>query len=58
MAGPVTLATTDWENVTHAGAFLLGAVLATFATLRIMRSVTNFFGSTERERRRREREDQ
>jgi hypothetical protein len=37
------MAAPQWEDVSHAGAFLLGALLATVATLRIMRSVTNFF---------------
>jgi hypothetical protein len=33
----------EWENLNLAAAFLLGAVLATIAVLRIVRSLTNFF---------------
>jgi hypothetical protein len=33
----------EWSNLTIAGAFLLGAVLATVAVLRVVRSLTNFF---------------
>ena len=43
----------DWENVTHAGAFLLGAVLATVAMLRVVRAVTTLFDDTTRRRHRR-----
>ena len=49
MARPVTLAALDWSNLSHATAFLLGATLATAATLRIVRSVTNFFASVRRD---------
>ena len=53
-------AAVDWGNLHVAGAFLLGAVLATIACLRVMRAVTNFFAGTERGlrgRRRRETDD-
>ena len=40
----------DWSNLTLAGSFLVGAALATIATLRIVRHVTAFFAKVERER--------
>lgn len=33
----------DTESLSLAGAFLAGAILATLATLHIVRSVTNYF---------------
>jgi hypothetical protein len=45
------LAAPDVESFSLAGAFLLGAMLATIATLRIVKSVTNFFGGVDRQRR-------
>lgn len=42
------MATVDAESYSLAGAFLLGAILATVAVLRIVRSVTNFFGGIDR----------
>jgi hypothetical protein len=33
----------DWENVNLAGAFVLGAVLGTLATIRVMRAVLQTF---------------
>lgn len=33
----------DWSSVTLAGAFVLGAVFGTFATLRVMRAVLGVF---------------
>jgi len=33
----------EWENVHLAGAFVLGAVLGAFATIRIMRAVLQTF---------------
>ena len=34
----------EWENVHLAGAFVLGAILGTLATIRIMRAVLQTFG--------------
>jgi len=42
----------EWENVNVAGAFIIGAVLATIATIRIVRAVS----STLREERRKDRD--
>ena len=42
----------EWTNLHVAGAFLVGAILATMATLRIVRHVTEFFAGVERRRRR------
>jgi len=39
----VLAAVGDWANLTVAGAFVLGAVLATIATLRVVRAVTSVF---------------
>ena len=47
----------DWQNVTHAGAFLLGAILATIACLRIVRAITTLFDDTTRRHRRRPPDD-
>jgi hypothetical protein len=44
------LAAVDWEALTVPGAFMLGAVLATVATIRVVRSVTNFFTHTTEHR--------
>jgi hypothetical protein len=41
----------EWSNVHLAGAFLIGAIVATVATLRVVRAVTNFFAGVERPRR-------
>lgn len=41
----------EWSNVHLAGAFLLGAILATVAVLRIVKSVTNFFAGFHEGRR-------
>ena len=46
-----------WENVSLAGAFLLGAILATIACLRIVRAVTVLFDGTRHRRRWRRRDD-
>lgn len=35
----------NWDNVNLAGAFIIGAVLATIATIRIMRVVSGAFRS-------------
>jgi len=43
---------TDWANLSVAGAFMLGAILATVATIRIVRAVS----STLREERRKDRD--
>ena len=40
----------DAESYSLAGAFLLGALLATIATLRIVRHVTDYFAGIERRR--------
>lgn len=45
----------DTDSVTLAGAFILGAILATAAMLRVLRAVTAFF--TGLERRHRDRHD-
>lgn len=50
MAGAVTLAALDWSNLNYATAFLLGAALATIATLRVVRHVTSFFQRVQRDR--------
>jgi Co/Zn/Cd efflux system component len=39
----------EWENVNIAGAFLLGAILATLATLRIVNHVSRFFAKQQRD---------
>jgi hypothetical protein len=36
------LASTEWENLTVAGAFVLGAALGTLATIRVMRVVFGY----------------
>jgi len=46
-------AAVDWQSVHLAGAFVLGAVFATIATIRITRTVAGML----REQRRRDRED-
>ena len=46
------LAAIDWDNLSHATAFLLGATLATIATLRVMRYVTDYYARRGRPRRR------
>lgn len=40
----------DWTSVHLAGAFLVGAVFATIATLRVLRAVTDFLTGLERRR--------
>jgi hypothetical protein len=55
------LATVDWSNLTVAGAFVLGAGLATLATIRVVRAVTVLFEDGPHRRRppwRRHRDDQ
>ena len=46
------MAGADVETYSLAGAFLLGAIVATIATLRVVRAVTNFFAGVDRTRRR------
>jgi hypothetical protein len=46
------LSDVDWSNLTVAGAFIAGAVLATFAMIRVVRALTVLF----REERRKDRE--
>lgn len=50
------LAALDWTTVEAAGAFVLGAVLATIAVLRVVRAVTTMFGNEIRRDRLRPRE--
>jgi hypothetical protein len=45
------VAATNWSSLTVAGAFVLGAVLATFAVLRAVRALTAMFEDTEKRRR-------
>jgi hypothetical protein len=42
----------DWSNLTVAAAFILGAVLATLATIRVVRAVAVMFGGELRRGRR------
>lgn len=51
------MANVDAESYSLAGAFLLGAILATIAVLRIVRSVTNFFAGLDTRRWRPPRHD-
>lgn len=53
------LAVDEWDSVSLAGAFLIGAILATIAVLRVVRAVTNMFEDVEvrRSRLRRRRDD-
>lgn len=39
----------EWENLSVAGAFLLGAILATIATLRVMRLTSHFLTEIQRQ---------
>ena len=58
-AAPV-LAAVDWDQLVPAGAFVLGAALATLATIRIVRAVTMLFEGSQRPlrgRRRRANDD-
>ena len=48
MAGVVG-ADVEWGNLHVAGAFLLGAIVATIATLRVVKAVTNFFAHVKRD---------
>jgi hypothetical protein len=41
----------EWENVNIAGAFIIGAVLATVATIRIVRAVTVMLRDEQRKHR-------
>ncbi len=49
------LGAVDWDNLVPAAAFVLGAVLATFATLRVVRALTGLFSDTAERHRRRDR---
>lgn len=40
----------EWESVNLAGAFILGAILATIATLRVVRAVAAMFAGQLRPR--------
>lgn len=51
------MAEVDAESLSLAGAFLLGAVFATIATLRVLRAVTDFLTGLERRQRLERRED-
>lgn len=44
------VAAIEWANLHVAGAFVLGAVLATVATLRVVRAVTAVFAPHRRRR--------
>jgi hypothetical protein len=46
------------EEWSLAGAFLLGAIFATIATLRVLRAVTDFLTGLERRRRLERRQDE
>lgn len=46
------LAAVDWGNLVPAAAFVLGAILATIATIRVVRAVTIMFGGQIHSRRR------
>jgi hypothetical protein len=45
------LAGIEWENVNIAGAFIIGAVLATVATIRIVRAVSIMLRDEQRRHR-------
>lgn len=47
----------DWEAITPAAAFTLGAILATVAVLRVVRAVAVMFGDESRRLRIRRRDD-
>lgn len=40
----------DWSNLTVAAAFILGAILATIATLRLFRIVSEYYAGIDRRR--------
>jgi hypothetical protein len=44
MAG-VVASDVQWDSLSLAGAFLIGAALATIATIRVVKHVTNYFAS-------------
>ena len=46
------MAAVSWGDLTHAGAFLVGAALATAATLRVIRHLAVMFGGDRYRRRR------
>jgi hypothetical protein len=52
------LGAVDWANLVPASAFVLGAVLATVATLRVMRAVISSFQPESRRRLTPPRKDQ
>lgn len=52
------VAAISWQDLTVPAAFLLGAGLATVATLRIVRHVVTFFTGVERRRRFRRDDDE
>ena len=45
------LAEVQWSNLTVAGAFVLGASLATLATIRVVRALSTMFADLEDRRR-------
>jgi hypothetical protein len=51
------LAAIDWDNLVPAAAFVLGAILATVAVLRVVRAVSLMFGAEIRRGRRRPPDD-
>lgn len=42
------VAATDWSNLTVAGAFLVGAAMATIATIRVMKHITGYYAAIRR----------
>jgi len=52
------LGAVDWSNLTVAGAFIVGAVLAAVAALRMMRFMLGIFEADPRLRRRRRHDDE
>jgi len=47
----VILGEVEWSNLTVAGAFVIGAALATFATIRVVRALSTMFADLEDRRR-------
>lgn len=52
------LAAVEWEAVTLAGAFVLGAILAAIGVIRVMRAVLREVDREMRLRRERDRQDE
>jgi hypothetical protein len=47
---PVTYAAIEWSNLTTAGAFVVGAILGTIATIRVTRYVLEYLRREQRDR--------